>query len=62
MSIAGGAEGLAAFGAGTDGAEVIVAVDTGGVAVVEGELDRVVADLRGGGGFGLGFEHGEERR
>ena len=50
---------MGAGGAGADGAEVIVTVDAGGVAVAEGELDGVVAYGVGGFGGGLRFEHGE---
>jgi hypothetical protein len=53
------AEGLGAGGAGADGAELVVAVYAGGVAVGEGELDGVVADGVGGFGGGLGLEHGQ---
>ena len=54
----GVAEGLGAGGTGADSAEVVVAVDAGGVTVGEGDLDSVVA--YGGSGFGAGFglEHG----
>lgn len=38
---------------------MVVAVDAGGVAVVESELDGVVADGSGGSGFGFGLEHRE---
>lgn len=55
------AEGFGAFGAGADAAEVVVAVDAGGVAVGERDLDRVVAD---GGSLlraGFGLEHRQGR-
>lgn len=42
-------------------AEVVVAEDAGGVAIVEIDLDGVVADLRGGIGAGLWLVHGEKR-
>src|SRR3989441_8706871 len=42
-----------------DGAQVVVAVDAGGVAVGEIDLNGVVAYRRGGLGFGLGLEHGQ---
>src|SRR5580704_6742567 len=57
-----GAERLGAFGAGADGAEVVVAVDAGGMAVGEADLDGVVADDGGGFGAWLGLEHGERRK
>src|SRR3989475_3475689 len=42
-----------------DGAQVVVAVDAGGVAVGEIDLNGVVAYRRGGLGLGLGLEHGQ---
>ena len=57
--MARGAEGLCAFGTGADAAQVVVAVNAGRVAVVEAELDGVVADDGGGCGAGLGLELGE---
>jgi hypothetical protein len=54
-----GAEGLGAGRTGADGAEMVVAVDAGGMAVGERELDGVVSDGVGGFGGGLGLEHGE---
>jgi hypothetical protein len=57
----GGAEGFGAVGAGADAAEMVVAEDTGGVAVGEGDLDGVVAHC---GSFlcaGFGLEHGQRR-
>src|SRR5450432_1116271 len=57
----GVAEGLGAGGAGADGSKMVIAVDAGGVAVGEGELDGVVAYGIGGFGGGLGFEHREGR-
>jgi len=53
------AEGDFAGVAGAVSAEVVVAEDAGGVAIVEIDLDGVVADLRGGIGAGLGLVHGE---
>src|SRR3989442_11364112 len=41
-----------------DGAQVVVAVDAGGGAVGEIDLNGVVAYRRGGLGLGLGLEHG----
>src|SRR5882724_2708974 len=52
------AEGFGAFSAGTDAAEMVVAIDAGGMAVGEADLDCVVAHLRGGFGPGLRLEHG----
>ena len=52
-----GSGGLFAFRAGADGAEMVVGIDAGGVAVGERDLDGVVAHLRGRGGAGFGFEH-----
>jgi len=43
------------------GAEIVVAEDAGGVAIVEIDLDSVVADLGGGIGARLGLVHREER-
>jgi hypothetical protein len=59
---ADGAKGFGALGTGADRAEVIIAVDSGGVAVGEADLDGVVA--HGGGGLraGLGFEHRQRSR
>jgi len=56
------AEGSGAFRAGTECAEVVVAEDAGEVAVVEIDLDGVVADLRGGVGAGFWFIHRKKRR
>lgn len=50
------------FGAGANGAEMIVGVDAGGVPVGERDLDGVVPYLGGGGGSGLWFEHGKDGR
>lgn len=50
---------MGAGGAGADGSKMVVAIDAGGVAVGEGELDGVVAYGVGGLGGGLWFEHGE---
>ena len=57
----GGTEGGFAFVAGALGAEVVIAEDAGGVAIVEIDLDGVVADLRCGIGAGFGLVHGQER-
>jgi len=38
---------------------MIEGIDAGGVAVGERDLDGVVPYLRGGGGAGFGFEHGQ---
>src|SRR6266436_8357724 len=54
-----GAEGFGAVSAGANAAEVIVAVNAGGVAVAEGDLNGVIADLRGGFRARLGLEHRE---
>src|SRR6266849_1450868 len=54
-----GAEGVGAVSAGANAAEVIVAVNAGGVAVAEGDLNGVIADLRGGFRARLGLEHRE---
>jgi hypothetical protein len=45
--------------AGTDAAELVVAVDASGVTVVEGELDGVVPHRGGRARFYLWFEHGQ---
>ena len=55
------AEGGFAGVAGAMGAEVVVAEDAGGVAIIEIDLDGVVTDLRGGIGAGLGLVHGENQ-
>jgi len=57
-----GGGGLGAFSAGADGAEMVVGIDAGGVAVGEGDLDSVIPYLRGGGGSRFGFEHWQGRR
>jgi hypothetical protein len=51
------AKGFGAFGAGADAAEVVVAEDSGGVAIGEGDLDGVITDCGGGLRARLGFEH-----
>ena len=56
------AESFCAFRAGADAAEMVVAIDTGGMAVGEAELNRVIAHLCGGVGPGLRLEHGKGRR
>ena len=58
LACCGVAEGFGAGWAGADGAEMLVAVNAGGVAVGKGELDGVVAYGVGGFGAGFGFEHG----
>ena len=50
---------LRTLGAGADGAEMIVGVDTCGVAIGERDLDSVVPYLRRGGGAGFWFVHGK---
>jgi len=50
------------FGAGANGAEMIVGVDASGVSVGERDLDGIVPYLGGGGGLGLWFEHGKDGR
>ena len=56
------AEGGIALRAGALGTEVVIAVDARGMAVVKGDLNGVIADLRGGLGSGFGLVHLEERR
>jgi hypothetical protein len=56
------AEGFGAFGAGAISAEIVVAEDTGGMAVVETNLDGVVPYLRCGLCAGFWLVHGEQRR
>ena len=53
---------MGAGGAGADGSKMVVAVNAGGVAVGEGELDGVIAYGVSGFGGGLGLEHGEGGR
>jgi hypothetical protein len=55
-------EGGGAFGAGAVSAEIVVAEDAGGMAIVEIDLDGVVAYLRGGLRARRGLVHGQERR
>jgi hypothetical protein len=50
------AKGFGAFGARADVAEMVVAVDAGGVAVGEADLNGVVAHLRGSTGDALSGE------
>lgn len=57
-----GRSGLGTFRAGADGAEMVVGIDAGGVAVGEGDLDGVVSYLRGSGGAGFGLEHWQSGR
>ena len=54
-------ESLGAFGARADVTEVIVTIYSGGVAVVEAQLNGVVANDCGGLGAGLGLIHGKNR-
>lgn len=56
------AKGLGTLFAGTHRAQVVVAVDTGGVPVVENDLDGVIPHLRGGIGAGHWFVHRQQRR
>ena len=51
-----------ALGAGTDGAQMFVAIDAGGVAIREADLYGVVSDNGGGLRARLGFEHGKRRK
>ena len=57
-----GAKGRSTFGAWAYGAEMIVAEDSGGVAVIEVDLYRVVTHLSRGLSANFGFEHGKRRR
>ncbi len=57
-----GTERFGAFGAGADGAEMVVAVDTGGVPIRKAQLHGVVADDGGGLCSRLGFEHRQSRK
>src|SRR5256885_4458177 len=57
----GGAKDFGAFTAGADVAQVFVAVNSGGVAIIEGDLDGVVADRGGCLRARLGLEHGQRR-
>jgi hypothetical protein len=56
------AKGFGAYFAGTKGAQVLVAEDPGGMPVIENDLDRIVPNLGGGIGAGLGLVHGQQRR
>ena len=56
------AKGCGTFGAGADGAEMIVAEDAGSVAVIEIDLHRIVAYLSRGLSANFWFEHGQRRR
>jgi hypothetical protein len=58
----GSAESFGAFGAGANVAEVIVAVDAGGVAIGEAELNGVVAYHCGSLCARLGLEHRQRGR
>src|SRR5215471_12628973 len=53
---------FSAFGAGADGAEMVVGVDAGRVAVGKGDLDGVVPYLCGRLGAGFRFEHRKRGR
>src|SRR5258708_5598839 len=55
------AEGFGALAAGADAAEVVVAEDSGGVAVGESDLYGVIADFGRGFGAGLSLEHRQRR-
>src|SRR5712671_371407 len=55
------AEGLGAIRARANAAEMIVAVNSSGVAVAENDLNRVIAYARGRLRAHLGFEHGQHR-
>src|SRR5260370_24519288 len=57
-----GSKRFGAIGAGTDVAEVVVAIDAGGVAIAEADLNGVVAHLRAGLGARLWFDHRQNRR
>ena len=52
------AKGFGAFRARADAAEVVVAINAGGMAVREAELNRVIAHLCDDCGLGLRLEHG----
>ena len=56
------AEGFGAFSARADVAEMVVAVDAGGVSVREADLNGVTAYLRSGLGARLGLEHRQRGR
>ena len=56
------AEGGFALVAGALGTEIIIAEDAGGVAIVEIDLNGVIADLRGGISTRFGLIHGEQGR
>jgi hypothetical protein len=58
-SVAGFAEGFGAVAARANAAEMIVAVDAGGVAVSKADLDGIMAHLRGGLRPGFGLKHGQ---
>lgn len=55
------AEIAGAIVAGTERAEIVVAVDAGGMAIVEGDLDGIVPYRVGGLSARLGLVHGEKR-
>ena len=53
---------MGTFGAGTDVAQMIVAVNAGGVAIGEADLDSVVTHHGSGLGARLGLEHRQRGR
>lgn len=55
------AEGLGALRTRANASQMIVAVDSGGVAVAENDLNGVIAHGRGGLRAHLGLEHGQRR-
>ena len=55
------AKGFGALGAGADVAEVVIAIDAGGVTIGEADLNGVITNLRCGLGARLGFEHRQRR-
>jgi hypothetical protein len=56
------AKSLCALFAGTNRAQVVIAVDAGGMTVVECDLEGVIPHLRGGIGPGLWLVHRQQRR
>ena len=57
LASGGRAEVFGACSAGTDVAEMVVAINAGGMAVREAELNRIIAHLSSGLGTGLRLEH-----
>jgi hypothetical protein len=53
----GGAKCSCAIRTGTDGAEVVVTEDAGGMTVSERDLYGIIADFGGGFGAGFGLKH-----